>query len=430
MDRLAVRAERWVRSEEGHRCAIVDLLPSAEGGRAFREQSLDIDAPATHYLFRMGTFLWNLPPEADLADFLQGAIQRLNADSRVVEIAPFSFSELMEDIEVFYPAGSVSFDETLFGADAFDVRTFTPALRFAIQVPLKNQPARDGVHDVPSEKYWVAWNGCTAAVLWAQPDNNIPLAGGHIALDVLENAAKTSASSLINQACSPGCKNLFMHSTMVISLTGETKLEESTYLKVFSSNRSGPDSFDVVVPSVDDELDALTWLSLTLMGTADHFASMKSTGARLLSVERAARSELSHASLHQYEQSQLATLPLGRRILGSWKRRGSRREMRHLVAGLLLSLANMEMLLRLWQDDRQEFEVAAGSAGESIIFDADMRRDIARIENLKLEHLESGVEQLGNSLNNSALAVATAGGALAGGVAGGILGAIAAIIGA
>jgi hypothetical protein len=168
---------------------------------------------------------------------------------------------------------------------------------------------------------------------------------------------------------------------------------------------------------------------MTVMMTADEFARMKALGIRLMALERAARDQLNHAIVHEYEAAQISAMPFRGRQIARWKNRGARRATRGLLTSLMLSVANLETLMRGWEDSRRDFEEVSADGAQHLLFATDCKRDIANIQSLKLDHLETAVEQLGDSLNNTAMVSATIVGALAGGVAGGVLGAVAAIAG-
>ncbi len=97
---------------------------------------------------------------------------------------------------------------------------------------------------------------------------------------------------------------------------------------------------------------------------------------------------------------------------------GWRREARQILASLWLSIASMEMLRRLWEDRRRSFEDTAQEDELEALFAVDQKEDVAVIESLRLDYMESAVEQVASRLDSRANVTATLGGALAGAAAG------------
>lgn len=386
-------------------------------------------------LLRMGTFYWGMPNSQEasidgLAMILNLA-NRLRADPRVIEVRAPHPRDIEYELQKFYPPPSGELDSILFGSD---VRTTlviegTP-VAFQVQVPIKNQPKREGVADVPSDTYTAVWNGVTLVIMWSQETQDIPFSGGHIVNEILRDAVENeSGASLVNQPCSPGCGFQFMHPTMVLQPLSKEDIDNETDLRLTRMQRPGPSHFYLSTEMREDNYEVLLGLAFTLMYTANNFADAKNLGQRIIAIERAAREELQHAIAHQYRSSQIALLPAHNRPVAHWKNRFLRRHLRQLLVTLALCLANLETLIRQWEQEIRHFDEIASEGDQRQFFGTDMRSDEAQIRSLELDHLQSAVEQIANSINTSAMVTATIGGALAGGLTGGMLGAIASIIG-
>jgi hypothetical protein len=175
-------------------------------------------------LFRMGTFFWSVHPDTDPDEagekLVKDVVSQLTSDSRVTYVVPPDFEHGFCSSQTFYPSAVENFQAMMFGSDALEALEVTPPIMFRIQVPIKNQPLREGRYaDIPSDSYWAAWNGITLVVMWSQYDDEIPMSGGHVVIDVLRDAVAASGAKLVNQACSSGCSFKFIHSTMVIAFT-------------------------------------------------------------------------------------------------------------------------------------------------------------------------------------------------------------------
>lgn len=387
-------------------------------------------------LLRIGTFFWSVPPEtqpSDGARLARELASRLRADPRVVEVLDPDGDDTDYWFDRFYPSEPPDIDSILFGRDALKAMVRRFPITFRVRVPVKNQPLHSGTADVPSDTYAVAWNGATLAVLWSQADEKIPLSGGHIVVNVLSDAVSGQAgASLINQACSLHCEFQFMHPTMVVRPLSASDESEGVDIRLTPIDRYGTTSrhFELSTYAAhDDDFTVLHSLAYALMDTANDFASVKTLGRRIIAIEGVARDELAHLITHQYRTSQLGNLPTGKRIKARWQNRSMKRHQRQLLIALSLCLANLESLMRTWDEETRSFDENASESGQGLFFQADFASDRAKISSLRLTHLESSVQQIANGMDNTAMVTATVGGALAGGLAGGVLGALATALG-
>lgn len=393
-------------------------------------------APSVVRLLRMGTFFWNVPSKtgsSEGARLARELASRLRADPRVVEVLNPDDDDTDYWFERFYPAEPPNMDSILFGTDAMVALVRRFPIAFRVRVPIKNQPIHSETADVPSDSYAVVWNGVTLVVLWSQVNEDIPLSGGHIVIDVLSDAvAGEAGASLINQACSLNCSFQFMHPTMILRPLSASEEDDDVDIGLapIEGHSRASSHFDLSTYAADDgDWDVLQSLAYTLMDTANDFATIKTLGRRIIAIEEAARDELQHVITHQYRNSQVSFLPARKRLVARWKNRSTTRHLRQLLIALSLCLANLETLIRTWDEETRAFDETASEYGQAAFFETDSKSDRARICSLKLTHLESSVQQIADSLNNTAMVTATVGGALAGGLAGGVLGALATVLG-
>lgn len=387
-------------------------------------------------LLRIGTFFWSVPSKirpSDGARLTRELASRLRADPRVVDVLDLDDDDDDFWFERFYPVEPPDMDSILFGKDALNAMVRRFPITFRIRVPVKNQPIHSDTADVPSDTYAVAWNGATLAVLWSQNDERIPLSGGHIVVDVLSDAVSGYVgASLVNQACSLNCEFQFMHPTMVVKPLSASDESDGVDIRLKPLERNGSTSrhfelYTHAAPGSDYEV--LHSFAYSLMDTANDFSSVKSLGRRIIAIEEVAREQLAHVITHQYRTSQLAMLPPVKRLKARWQNRSMKRHQRHLLIALSLCLANLETLIRTWDEETRSFDENASENGQGAFFQTDSASDRAKIDSLRLNHLESSVQQIANGMDNTAMVTATVGGALAGGLAGGVLGALATAIG-
>jgi hypothetical protein len=150
----------------------------------------------------------------------------------------------------------------------------------------------------------------------------------------------------------------------------------------------------------------------------------KNESRRLLDLDLSILDQLSHLLSHYCEHANITARPILSSTKDRWRTRGWRKEARQLLAGLLLSLANTETMLRSWNEIRQSFESTISEDSIGDLFGSDYSSDITAIDTLDFSHVDSSIEQVSSSLDNRAVAIATIGGALAGGLASAIVGLI------
>jgi hypothetical protein len=281
-----------------------------------------------------------------------------------------------------------------------------------VHVPRKNQPVHHGIDDIPTDDYQVWWDGVTAIVLWSQKSASTPMSGGHVIADILNEALAKTGAKLHIQACRPSCDNIFFHVDLRVLLTNVDKARNT---KVVSQQ-----GFDVRVetPQLPGRFGLIRALGYGLGLHARDFGEVKSLGRRIIDMEAATRGQMDHLLQHYYDYSKLWSIPIIRRLKARWKMIGWRREARHLIAGLWLSMSNIEMLSRQWNDVREEFEEGLNDNNLQVIFSRDYLKEKSKIESIDLGHFEATIDQVAARFDNRAVILATVGGALSGGLAG------------
>jgi len=392
-----------------------------EGGPPSRESE-----SGPHRMCRVGNLLWKLPKNADASEpmsssgkraALESVCNALEEDSRVVEVIVPSINPDFTGSHRFYPDLPRTSRSDLFtGEDRFGVMKLSNPILFKVHVPKKNQPAWHGYDNIPTEDYFVSWDGVTAFVAWEQDSDHIPLPGGQIVADILDSALAAHRAELYIQACSPICHNIFFHTDLYLR-PADPCLEDGTPI---TERRHAENAVDISIPRDMSMFDTLNWLSLYLRDVGDEFAVLKNLSRRVMDIESLIRDEMTHLLGHYYEHAVITTKPLWRSLKARWQMRWWRREARQILAGLWLSLANAEGLRRNWEDSRREFD----DEKLVLIFESDYSDDIAVVSSLEMSHLDATIEQISRNLDNNAVVLATVLGALAGGLAGALIGLI------
>ena len=229
----------------------------------------------------------------------------------------------------------------------------------------------------------------------------IPVAGGHIVVDVLNDAVHKSGGDLYVQACSPHCDYLFIHTSIRIRAEACGDIEFK-FVEDQQSIVETPLTYGADLESVADELYYDVALSI------ENFAELKNTTQRVKDIERSARHDLSDLLFIQYDHSKLSTQPLLSRLRKAWAHRACRRRSRELISRLWLSMSNLEALKRQWDEARLTFEEEAQEHNKSPLFARDHPDDVATIASLDLSRMQSTLEQAAARLDNRDVVIATA----------------------
>lgn len=373
---------------------------------------------------RLGTFIWCLSKlqEAQLAggagfsieeQWIEQVQEALVGDVRVRRVWQDQLNLHYSGTEVYYPSLDRTDEKSVVEAsDGFFGFHFEGPLFIEIKVPIKNQPRHHGADDVPSEDYLVCWDGVTAAVAWKQIGNLLPLSGGHVIFEILNEALTKIGSELYGQACTPYCRNLFFHTVTVLQ-SSEDRGDDTSYEQ--SEKHRG---VDVFLPSADDLEDALTWLMLDSGATASNFAEFKNKGRRLLDIHEIAEEATAQVLALQFSEMSVAVRGFWSKLRHIRRTVERKRQTRLLLAKAWLCLAHVETLRRQWSDNRVDLGDPGSKDFVSLILADDFARDEPRIDLLDTETIRSALDNVSVQLDARSVVVATVLGGFAGAVAG------------
>lgn len=293
------------------------------------------------------------------------------------------------------------------------VQKFSGPIGITLRVPAKNQPKVFEDDDIPTEHYFVLWDGEALLVGWEQSgDDYVGSSGGHVIEEILKQAADRVDAGVIVQACNPQCTYVFLHTAIRVVV-------DPTAATDWAIARHTEDSLlmDLVVSGGDSvvEVSLSVWLRVRLC--LRPFASMKNRGRQILELERVVRGDLDHLNRLYHQRASAAQEGRITRLRAVWVHRKWRRTSRYYLARLWLGLGSLERLRREWVDDALSFRRATEEDKLHDLFTVDTYDEVALVEGLGLGLVESAVEHAGDRLSASFLAIATAGGAVAGAVA-------------
>jgi len=363
----------------------------------------------------VGTWLLKAPGETDKKVLVNSLMEALRGDARVLEVRPPEFNDYWTLRRTFYPDSARSTQSAVrTGADAFEVLQLSEFVGFTVRVPIKNQEPHQGTADIPSDTYWVAWDGVTILVMWEQEGDWVPISGGHIVQQVLDDVLAPVGCGLYIQSCSPGCDFLFVHETLLLTLADDVedfnlRRVPGTRALLYAAERRYSD------PLVEVDL-----VALSLSADMAIFAMFKNVGRRLIDLEHFAREDFAHLLSHYHEHTSLVAEGKSPKVLlARWNNRHWRKEAWALISGVWLAMANIETLRRIWNSERGSLAEAAQIQS---MLTRDTARDVESVEALDLDPIAETVNQVTAALNNQTSVRAAALGALAGGLAGGATG--------
>ena len=295
----------------------------------------------------------------------------------------------------------------------------SPPVKMHVQVPHRLQASSLMEQKVPSEDYWVAWNGVLLTVLWEHKSSRYPYgqAGGLVVLSILKDAAEKAGTYAKALSCGSNCGYPFAHSDLhivVSSSTNRTRLSPEKGVVLLAEVPGAGSAEEVAANLLDD-----------VAFSARMYATMRSHGRVILAAEDRARASAADLLQLQYSNAVAASLPLHQRLVYAIKNRGSGRRSSGFIASILFMLATMEENKREWVNAKLVFDQNSKAESYDLLFKREYPQEVNLITSLDTSGLRAAVSQTSLRINNRIIALATAGGA----VAGGVLGAIAAVIG-
>jgi len=336
----------------------------------------------------------------------------LNQDSRVLSVSVPKLDESWSHQYAPYYASEGPDDSThlIEGTRHFHTQVFSDPLALKVHVPKKNQPALYEDSEVPTEDYYVLWNGQTLLVAWDHDDSPyIPSSGGHILEPILEEATERIDAGIYVQPCNPSCKHVFLHRALLV------QADPSAPAWSVVVDGDDPETLHVRAATDDQSLEDMSESVWFQYGSAlRNFADMKNVARKILDLEAVVRYDLDRLNSLHHSRASEAQGPWKGRISALWKQRGWRRKSRYYLARLWLGLGTLESASRFWMLERGHFVRSAREADIEPLFVIDASDETAYIEALDLTLIEASIEHAGGRLDSGALVTATVGGALAG----------------
>lgn len=366
------------------------------------------------YAGRIATLVLRTPgPGPDFVKVHAALSDALKADSRVHD---FTRPELRADwsrCEPWWPrARDTEPDLLITGDDRFGGVQFSDPFVFKVVEAQANQPPFRGLNTVPTDTYWVAWDGITCCVLWEQALNKgIPRASGRVVVDVIRDAAQRAKLDIYAQACSPGCENIFTHTNVRFVAEGSPHRVTNDREAVFH--------LQALLPPAEQVTRFHGFVDLTF----SVFARTKNFARRIRDLERLARDGLDSLTKTRFLRERARWVPLRQRPKLLWNMRSWRKGQARILADLWVAVSQVEMHKRDWDELRRRFHERASKNKIETLFPLDYSDDETAVDSLDLSLVRSALEDASTRLDSRRLTMAT-GLTAAAAVAGALLGSV------
>jgi hypothetical protein len=358
------------------------------------------------------------PDRPDLNDVYDAVVQWLDKDSRVKSFEPIPSDDNVVRETVFAMARGVveeAADDVAHSPHGHvHVGQFERPIEFKMNVAVRHQDQQFGPEAIPSEDYFVSWDGIQLLVAWpaGKEGQDTGAAGGLSAFDLLHEAMESVGLQLLVEPCGPYCDYPFAHRDLLIA-QDETIAE----LSVTDHKRS---SVLVALRPDKEPLRMVSRLAHRLAPTTRAYARMRSYGATINATNASSRRDVSRLLRLQYDLAHAASLG-GRTGIGErWANRGKPNKMALITASLWLELATIEENRRRWIGAKAAFD-SAGRYGEQAIFSIEYAEEVETVERVDVEDLRSVADRMSQRADSRTVGVATIGGAIAGGTVGGLI---------
>jgi hypothetical protein len=385
-------------------------------GKAVSKSEASKASPPGHadaiggYFARFGSFILTSDADGGLADARERMVLALSDDTRVEDLVAGDLREPWSHRLRVFPVDEPSSESDLL--DGNDIRVgffWSPFLTFKVHVPKRHQPLFKETEDLPGSDYFVVWDGVTAIVLWPRGRgvHRPPKSGGHVVVEVLQDAAVRAGLMLVVQACSSGCDNLFAHP--VLHVTQFPGPEEPTnYRSIEKLVIDAHLHVDGGAPEVVEKLGK------SILYSAHWFARFKNVSRRILDLEYTARGMVDELLTLDFNRNRTQGRNVLLRLLFGfveWAQglagRGAKVRSRALISSLWLAMSVIELLKRDWLKEQRAFQNSSKGRGRPRLWRVDTKDDDADVLSIDLAFIRSAVEQKSTRLDTSIVVWAT-----------------------
>jgi hypothetical protein len=383
------------------------------------------------YFGRAAVCFLAVGPDGDDQQLYEDLVNTLKADPRVETVDSPAASRQEFSRPTLTSFGSFTDDESVDEGEAPDpfshlhFFTFGRPILLEIRSPKRLQRQYAGFKQIPTDKYWAAWDGITLVVVWeiervhgrAIDENDffraLSPSAGLLVQDVLKEAAEKAGTEFRTIACSPNCDYTFSHSNLVLNTVGE---DEET---VFSAEE-GVIEVDLGSEHAPGVAARELYQAVSFVGRA--FARVRSDSRTMQSAAWHTHIDVAKLLQLDYERAVLGAKPFLKALPERWKSRRWRRIARQLVAQISLDLATLEHVRADLARFRKIYDDAAQDANSGLVFKHEYELGLGIISTIEVSEARSAVDRVTASLDTRALVLATSLGAIVGALIGAVVG--------
>lgn len=285
-----------------------------------------------------------------------------------------------------------------------------------VQVPERVQTKELGDTDVPSDEYWVAWDGVALVIGWQRKGSRQPFstAAGQIVLSILHDAAHAAEMSVNSQPCGPNCSFPFAHSRITAyegDHGGDDVILSGTGLNVNARLPAG----------TNQPTECIGRLYTAFRFSVHYFAAMRAEEATMSEASNYARTQLADLLGLSYKSVAIKRKFSARYLAERWKVIGWRSEARRIVAVLWLALATVEAKKQEWANIKFVYDNCSREGDVYKIFSSEYAESVNVIEQIDVSNLKSAIEHASSRLDTNSIVWSTALAAVIGAVVGAVV---------
>ncbi|MEU7695302.1 hypothetical protein [Microbispora hainanensis] len=338
-------------------------------------------------------------------EFYEKLMEALAKDSRVKDLVRPHPARVKINHTVFPAAGLPDVQMDI--ADRvnpdihFHCPEIAPPIRFQIQVPRRLQPQPLGEREVPTDEYWVEWNGITLATLWRHEGSDDPYgySGGLSAINIVSEAAESADLDTHVLPCGPNCDYPYTHTDLVL-IGGDSD--------GFSIIPTDHGVAFIELPSLDISPDrALSYVMREVSFLAKCYAAVRFESAAMAATESAARRHLTELlTLLSTQASSRPRLKLSY-LRARWANRRWRSKGQHIITRLWLAMVAIEARRQQWNNLDFIYKSSAGEKGLEAVFRPEYSESENIVKNLDVEAVVSATEHASAHLGTKSMAFVT-----------------------
>ena len=371
--------------------------------------------PDSYFFGKFGTFFFDgRSLKGTPESVYHNLVEKIREDNRVIQCDAPEFSSNWSQRTKFYPYSKQEDNPSLLSNSDYIINLYFPSpILFEVLVPAKNQPLMNEVDDVPTDRYWVSWDGITLLVIWKRTRDEFRSAtsAGHVVEQILRTAATSIGANLLVQPCSPPCENMFAHQDLRV-----TQIASAPNNAPLISCHEHPGR--MVQLDINFEGDPLKFTKRVhgfIQSPSKDFARFKNISQRLIDLEKYARSlidELLEMDLKNMAAQEKNPLARSRDAVKDffkyfWTGKSPTRKSKRIISSLWIIMSRLEGQRLEWLKIQRRLNDNVSKENKYLLYDRDRKDDDLIVSAINTQFIRSAVEQKSNTIDARTIAWAT-----------------------